>query len=74
MDHLEAKVQKHDIDLYYGNGKPGLTTRIALTEDRIDGVKEIIDKIAATQSRTMLIVLATLLTVLGDIVIRLAMK
>lgn len=29
---------QHDRDLYRGNGKPGLTTRMQQAEDRLDGI------------------------------------
>lgn len=33
-------VEQHDKDLYRGNGKPGLTTRMQITEDRVDTLYE----------------------------------
>ena len=67
-------VQKHDDDLYRGNGKPGLTTRVAVCEERIDGVKELLEKLTANQSKMTWLVLATLLTVLGDIFVNVVKK
>ena len=32
-------VYKHDDDLYKGNGKPGITTRLALVESTVDSIK-----------------------------------
>lgn len=68
---LAQTVQKHDDDLYRGNGKPGLTTRMAVCEERIDDVKESFDKLMAHQSRMTWLALGTLLTVLGDILVNL---
>lgn len=36
---LEASVKRHDQDLYYGNGKPGLTTRMSNIESSLDSIK-----------------------------------
>lgn len=38
-------VQRHDKDLYYGNGKPGLTTRMALMEDCVNKISRNLSKI-----------------------------
>lgn len=67
-------VYKHDDDLYRGNGKPGLTTRMAVSEERIEDVKEVLDKLSSNQIKMMLLVLGTLLTVLGDIFVHVVVK
>jgi len=33
---LIAKVERHDKDLYFGNGKPALTIRMEIGEERLD--------------------------------------
>ena len=35
---IRRMVEQHDRDLYRGNGKPGITTRIQSLEDAVDGV------------------------------------
>ena len=35
---IRRTVEQHDRDLYRGNGKPGITTRIQSLEDCMDGV------------------------------------
>ncbi len=37
-------VRRHDKDLYHGNGKPGLTTRMMLAEEKLDTMKESVDE------------------------------
>jgi hypothetical protein len=38
-------VDRHDQDLYRGNGKPGLTTRVALLEDCVDSISKNLSKL-----------------------------
>ena len=33
---VERAVRKHDDDLYHGNGKPGITTRIQVCEEKLE--------------------------------------
>lgn len=35
---IRRVIEQHDRDLYRGNGKPGITTRIQSLEEAIDGV------------------------------------
>lgn len=35
-----ALVDKHEQDLYRGNGKPGITTRLERSEDRLDSLED----------------------------------
>lgn len=37
---LQVRVDKHQKDLYEGNGKPALTVRMALVESDVSEVKE----------------------------------
>lgn len=41
-------LQKHEQDLYRGNGKPGLTTRMALVEDNVAKIEDSVDTINQT--------------------------
>lgn len=40
LKELWKKFEKHDQDLYHGNGKPGLTVRMELAEKEIFDMKE----------------------------------
>lgn len=61
---LASMVEKHENDLYRGNGKPGVVTRLALLE-------ETLDKIAANLSKITWLALGTLATVGVDLIVRL---
>lgn len=39
---------RHDNVLFYGNGKPGLTTRMALVEDNVAKIEDSVDNINET--------------------------
>lgn len=58
---LERISEKTVTDLYYGNGKPGLTTRVAMSENAIE-------KIGSNLSRMVWLAVATFLTVVGFVV------
>ena len=62
MDDMDAMVRKHENDLYRGNGKPGLTTRMALTEERVE-------KIEAQFFQIKWMFVGIFLTVIGDLVV-----
>lgn len=38
-------VDRHDQDMYRGNGKPGITTRIAILEDCVEKISRNLSKI-----------------------------
>lgn len=42
---IRRMVDRHDQDLYRGNGKPGLTTRMALMEDCVEKISKNLNKI-----------------------------
>jgi|HubBroStandDraft_1064217.scaffolds.fasta_scaffold1302926_2 hypothetical protein len=60
-------VQKHENDLYRGNGRPGLITRLALAEERLDGVKESIEHSEKLFQKIVLMIVAIGLTTLADL-------
>lgn len=66
---IESRVQKHDDDLYRGNGKPGITTRIAVCEERIEGVKEDLEKLVKGQAWATRLTIATLLGLVTEIIV-----
>jgi hypothetical protein len=56
-------LHRHDQDLYRGNGLPGLTTRMAVAEDRIKTMTTRFNQIMVT-------LLAAILTGLADMAFR----
>lgn len=73
-DELRRKVDRHDCDLYYGNGKPGITTRIALAEGEIKTVKDTVDEIKRDSKAMKMMIISLILTVIGEIIVRLVVK
>ena len=65
---------KHDGDLYRGNGKPGLTTRLFLVEETIKVIKEAFEKMAANWKAIVLMFVATLLSAAANLVLHLLGK
>jgi hypothetical protein len=65
----EDKVEKLFVDMYYGEGKdnPSITTRLAMTEDKIERLGRNINK-------ALWLVVGTLLTVIGEAVLRHVVK
>lgn len=64
MERIEHLVLQHDKDLYRGNGKPGLTTRMQQAEDCMEVQGERIDKI----DRKFWAIILLLLTLLGGVI------
>lgn len=84
-EETRRKVDRHDKDLYYGNGLPGITTRVALAEKAIEANKESSEKevkdvredmaeFKKDSKATRMMMLGVILTVLGEIVVKLVMK
>lgn len=67
LSALEDKVEKHDQDLYRGNGKPGITTRVLMSE-------ETITKISGSLAKLVWLGVATLFTVIGFVVEQTVMR
>lgn len=61
LSALETKVAKVEKDLYHGNGKPGLTTRIAMSE-------ETVEKIAKNLGRLVWLGVSTLLVIITFVI------
>lgn len=66
-------LQKHDQDLYRGNGKPALTVRMAIAEKDIENMQKAADEIRGDSKAIKLMVLTTLLAIAGDIIVKLVM-
>lgn len=68
-------LERLEKDVYHGNGKPGLTTRMALMEDRADGFDETIDAFKRNFSKAVWVLIggfgSILAAVIVDIILRL---
>lgn len=64
---LHTMVHRHERDLYRGNGKPGITTRVALLED-------IVDKISRNLSKIIWLLVSAIVTGLVAITVDIAVK
>lgn len=71
IDELCKRVAKHDRDLYEGNGKPALTVRMALAEERIDAVNRTVEEIRKDSKAIKMMVLSVILAIAGDIIVKL---
>ena len=61
---IKTMVDRHEKDLYRGNGKAGLTTRIEVQEQSMAFIRSAL-------SRILWMLGATMMTVLGEIVVKL---
>ncbi len=66
-------VMKHNQDLYLGNGRdnPSLCTRMALHEQEMENMKEAAEKIEKNAEKIKYLVIATILAIAGDIIVKL---
>lgn len=39
LEEIDRDVRQHSKDLYFGNGKPGLTTRVLVVEDAVKSIQ-----------------------------------
>lgn len=71
MERIDALVFQHDKDLYRGNGKPGLTTRMQQAEDKMENIDTCIEdqslRIDKIDKKFWAIILL-LLTLLGGVI------
>lgn len=72
----EDKVEKMYTDMYVGEGKdnPSMTTRMAMVEDKVDRVEDKIDRQGKNVNKALWLVVATLLGLGGEIVLRFVVK
>lgn len=61
IKNLQETVDQHDQDLYRGNGKPGITTRILNNEKDIETVNDIVKEIKSDLRKVVWFVLAAVL-------------
>jgi hypothetical protein len=76
-EDMVALVRQHDKDLYRGNGKPGLTTRMEVVETKQEnlyqGQEKISQSVEQINKRFWLIMLGiagTFLTVMVDVIFK----
>lgn len=65
-DQLVSKIAK---DLYFGNGKPALTVRIALQEENMEQVQSDIGEIKDNQKSFNRLLLGTLISSIGGVLL-----
>lgn len=78
LEELSSVVQRHENDLYRGNGKPGLTTRMAVVEDRQDTqeddmnqFRESLDELKRQGNRNFGMLFVSLLSLVGLLILQL---
>lgn len=65
---LARLVYQHDKDMYYGNGKPGLTTRMEKVEDAVKAIHDGIEKQEKKQDRIELLVWAAVIAGIANLI------
>lgn len=65
MESTETRrmVDRHDQDLYRGNGKPGITTRLAILEDCMEAY-------SSDMKWVKRLLVSTLLAIIVDVILR----
>jgi len=66
-EEFEKKLRR---DIYDGNGKDSLMTRMRLTEDRVDGLKETMESMDRKLSKIGLMVAGALLAFVAEMIVR----
>lgn len=68
-DQTRALVERHDKELYRGNGNPGIVTRLRLLEDNMSEIRELLQESAKSRERKINIILGALITGLIGLVL-----
>lgn len=66
-EKFEDKLRR---DIYDGNGKDSLMTRMRLTEDRVDGLKETMERMDKKLSRIGIMVAGALLAFVAEMIVK----
>lgn len=66
---LYETVERHERDLYRGNGKPGITTRLQTLEDDVKDILEAIKERETAHNTKMNIILAAVITGLAGMLL-----
>lgn len=69
LSFIWSRTRKHDQDLYEGNGRPSLTTRMLGCEDRLDGVEANMAATAANTRKIVYLLLGAMVTALADVLV-----
>lgn len=69
-EELRKRVEKHDRDLYVGNGRPALCVRIAVVEKELETMNKAVDEIRKDNKAIMKMVIGLILAVAGQIIVR----
>ena len=57
-------------DLYHGNGRPGLCTRVLLTEEAVDRINETLEKFNKLQEKVIWLLLSVLIAAVLNLIIK----
>lgn len=65
-----GRIRKIEKDLYFGNGKPGITTRLELLEDAVDRIEQTLKDFQKGQDWLIRLVAGGLILAVLNMVIR----
>lgn len=57
-------------DVYYGNGKPGITTRVQLLEDAVERIGETLERFNKLQDKIVWLLVGTVALAVLNLVIK----
>lgn len=69
-DQYRQMVDRHENDLYHGNGKPGITNRLQVIEDDVSRSAEQVEFLDKKFWAIILLLLTILGTVIGELLRR----
>lgn len=59
----DERIKKHDVDMYFGNGKPAITVRM-------DRVERFVEKASKLMTAILLLLVGAILTGIVDVIVR----
>lgn len=66
----EKKWEKMYQDFYIGNGNPPIKERLRLAEERVEGLKEALEKMNRNLTKITLLIFGVFLTILCEAIVR----
>lgn len=57
-------------DMYYGNGKPGVVTRLQSLEEAVDRIEATLEKFNKTQDRVVWLIVSAVILAVINLVVR----
>jgi hypothetical protein len=69
-EDIERRVAKLEKDVIHGNGLPGLTTRMAMGENRMENIEQKQKSIALQFWAIIILLMSTLTAVIVDLTVR----